>query len=328
MCARPGLAAAPRARRHRGRGARSARALRMLVAAALLGAREPTAVWYGLDELLGRAVRRPGAWPCWAAIAAGSASTPPPSGRWGCPRRARSGACSRSRRRQEGLRTPRLTRRRDRWTCRSRARVLRPRRCASRRARVLGTSRGGRTAGLGLECSGARQKMRAHAARGAGRRDAAVEKIAALGGVPTPSVAPLELRARPGGRAVDRLIEGEHEALEALRAAIEPTGERRLRGRRASARAHEHAQAGAGRLRSCARRRPCIARTRRPGARSTRARVEVARATRIALAAASRRPGRGHRERPGACAGRPAVDLDGHADVRPGGVSTSQRADP
>ena len=50
-----------------------------------------------------------------------------------------------------------------------------------------------------------------------------VEKIAALGGEPTTEVAELRWSGDPGD-AVDWLIETEEEAVEALQAAIEPTG--------------------------------------------------------------------------------------------------------
>jgi bacterioferritin (cytochrome b1) len=50
-----------------------------------------------------------------------------------------------------------------------------------------------------------------------------VEKIAALGGEPTTDVAPLKWSGDPG-EAVEWLIESESETVEALQAAIEPTG--------------------------------------------------------------------------------------------------------
>ena len=50
-----------------------------------------------------------------------------------------------------------------------------------------------------------------------------VEKIAALGGEPTTEVAELRWTGDPGD-AVDWLVETEEEAVEALQAAIEPTG--------------------------------------------------------------------------------------------------------
>jgi len=50
-----------------------------------------------------------------------------------------------------------------------------------------------------------------------------VEKIAALGGEPTTEIADLRWSGDPGD-AVDWIIEAEEEAVEALQAAIEPTG--------------------------------------------------------------------------------------------------------
>ena len=50
-----------------------------------------------------------------------------------------------------------------------------------------------------------------------------VEKIVALGGSPTTESADMRWTGDPGD-AVDWLIEAENEAIEALRAAIEPTG--------------------------------------------------------------------------------------------------------
>lgn len=50
-----------------------------------------------------------------------------------------------------------------------------------------------------------------------------IEKIASLGGEPTTEVAELRWNGDPGD-AVEQLIEGETEAIEALQAAIEPTG--------------------------------------------------------------------------------------------------------
>lgn len=50
-----------------------------------------------------------------------------------------------------------------------------------------------------------------------------VEKIVALGGEPTTEVAPLQWTGDPGD-AVEWLIESEGETIDALQAAIEPTG--------------------------------------------------------------------------------------------------------
>ena len=59
------------------------------------------------------------------------------------------------------------------------------------------------------------------------------EKITALGGEPTTEVAPIEFVAAPD-KAIDALIACESETLEALQAAIEPTG------REAASEAVEH----------------------------------------------------------------------------------------
>ena len=59
------------------------------------------------------------------------------------------------------------------------------------------------------------------------------EKVTALGGEPTAEVAPMRFDAE-GGAAIEWLIESETEALEALQAAIEPTG------REAASEAIEH----------------------------------------------------------------------------------------
>ena len=60
-----------------------------------------------------------------------------------------------------------------------------------------------------------------------------MEKITALGGEPTTDVAPIEFVADPD-KAIDALIDCESETLEALQAAIEPTG------REAASEAVEH----------------------------------------------------------------------------------------
>ena len=59
------------------------------------------------------------------------------------------------------------------------------------------------------------------------------EKVTALGGEPTTDVAPLDFTADPS-QALDTLVEMETEVLEALQAAIEPTG------REAASEAVEH----------------------------------------------------------------------------------------
>jgi bacterioferritin (cytochrome b1) len=60
-----------------------------------------------------------------------------------------------------------------------------------------------------------------------------VEKVTALGGEPTTDVAPVNFTADPA-KSIDQLIEDEGETLEALQAAIEPTG------REAASEAVEH----------------------------------------------------------------------------------------
>jgi bacterioferritin (cytochrome b1) len=86
---------------------------------------------------------------------------------------------------------------------------------------------------IGLEYQAHADKMRKHA--GSELEDATrlVEKIAALGGEPTTEVAPIAFNADPA-EALDKLIEDEGETLEAMQAAIEPTG------REAASEAVEH----------------------------------------------------------------------------------------
>ncbi len=86
---------------------------------------------------------------------------------------------------------------------------------------------------IGLEYQAHADKMNEHAASELEDATRLVEKIAALGGEPTTEVAPLEFEADPAA-ALDRLIEAENETLEALQAAIEPTG------REAASEAVEH----------------------------------------------------------------------------------------
>jgi bacterioferritin (cytochrome b1) len=86
---------------------------------------------------------------------------------------------------------------------------------------------------IGLEYQAHADKMRAHALAELEDATRLVEKISALGGEPTTEVAPFSVVADPA-KALDRLIESEGEALEALQAAIEPTG------REAASEAVEH----------------------------------------------------------------------------------------
>jgi bacterioferritin (cytochrome b1) len=86
---------------------------------------------------------------------------------------------------------------------------------------------------IGLEYQAHADKMRKHALSELEDATRLVEKITALGGEPTTDVAQLTFRSIPA-EALDRLIEDEGETLEALQAAIEPTG------REAASEAVEH----------------------------------------------------------------------------------------
>jgi bacterioferritin (cytochrome b1) len=86
---------------------------------------------------------------------------------------------------------------------------------------------------IGLEFQAHADKMRAHAAAELEDATRLVEKVTALGGEPTTDVASLTFTADPA-KALDNLIEDEAETLEALQAAIEPTG------REAASEAVEH----------------------------------------------------------------------------------------
>ena len=86
---------------------------------------------------------------------------------------------------------------------------------------------------IGLEYQAHAQKMREHSLSELEDDTRLVEKITALGGEPTTEVAPISFTADPG-EALEKLIESEGETLEALQAAIEPTG------REAASEAVEH----------------------------------------------------------------------------------------
>jgi bacterioferritin (cytochrome b1) len=86
---------------------------------------------------------------------------------------------------------------------------------------------------VGLEFQAHAEKMRRHAASELEDATRLVEKVTALGGEPTTDVAPLSFTGDPAA-ALDRLIDDESETLEALQAAIEPTG------REAASEAVEH----------------------------------------------------------------------------------------
>src|ERR687893_706887 len=86
---------------------------------------------------------------------------------------------------------------------------------------------------IGLEYQAHAEKMRQHSMSELEDATRLVEKITALGGEPTTDVAPISFSADPAD-ALDSLIECEGETLEALQAAIEPTG------REAASEAVEH----------------------------------------------------------------------------------------
>jgi bacterioferritin len=86
---------------------------------------------------------------------------------------------------------------------------------------------------IGLEYQAHAEKMSEHAASELEDATRLVEKITALGGEPTTDVAPISFTADPAA-ALEQLIECEGETLEALQAAIEPTG------REAASEAVEH----------------------------------------------------------------------------------------
>jgi bacterioferritin len=86
---------------------------------------------------------------------------------------------------------------------------------------------------IGLEYQAHADKMKEHALSELTDAMRLVEKITALGGEPTTDVAPIKFTADPA-KAIDQLIKEEGETLEALQAAIEPTG------REAASEAVEH----------------------------------------------------------------------------------------
>jgi bacterioferritin len=86
---------------------------------------------------------------------------------------------------------------------------------------------------IGLEYQAHADKMRAHALAELEDATRLVEKVTALGGSPTTDVASMGFSADPA-QALDTLIDCEAETLEALQAAIEPTG------REAASEAVEH----------------------------------------------------------------------------------------
>lgn len=86
---------------------------------------------------------------------------------------------------------------------------------------------------IGLEFQAHADKMRAHSLSELEDATRLVEKITALGGEPTTEVAPMNFSPDPA-KALDALIDSEGETLEAMQAAIEPTG------REAASEAVEH----------------------------------------------------------------------------------------
>ena len=86
---------------------------------------------------------------------------------------------------------------------------------------------------IGLEYQAHADKMREHSLSELEDATRLVEKVTALGGKPTTEVAPMTFSEDPA-EALDKLIESEGETLEALQAAIEPTG------REAASEAVEH----------------------------------------------------------------------------------------
>lgn len=86
---------------------------------------------------------------------------------------------------------------------------------------------------IGLEYQAHADKMSHHAVSELEDATRLAEKVTALGGQPTTDVGEFEFTADPA-KAIDRLIDCETEALEALQAAIEPTG------REAASEAVEH----------------------------------------------------------------------------------------
>ena len=86
---------------------------------------------------------------------------------------------------------------------------------------------------IGLEYQAHADKMKEHALAELEDATRLVEKITALGGEPTTDIAPVSFTT-DAAEAIDQLIEAEGEGLEALQAAIEPTG------REAASEAVEH----------------------------------------------------------------------------------------
>jgi bacterioferritin len=86
---------------------------------------------------------------------------------------------------------------------------------------------------IGLEYQAHADKMRRHALSELEDATRLAEKVTALGGQPTTESAPFGFQADPA-HALDQLVDCEAETLEAMQAAIEPTG------REAASEAVEH----------------------------------------------------------------------------------------
>ena len=177
---------------------------------------------------------------------------------------------------------------------------------------------------IGLEYQAHADKMREHSLSELEDATRLVEKIAALGGEPTTDVAPISFNADPGGgdRATDR-----RRGRDARGA---PGGDRadrargRVRGGRAPAGAHDHAQAGAGRLPAASAAAPLIARSSTPAPARRRGPAHVTRTTRIPSPRGGGRE-RGPRGRPGACGGPGRRRSRREPDVGPVGVDLVAR---
>ncbi len=154
--------------------------------------------------------------------------TRPPCGSCGCRRRARSGGCSQAAADPGKNRAMSPEEKMDveaQIDCLNKALRL------QHRSVLMYSVTAGSV--IGLEYQAHADKMRAHALSELEDATRLVEKITALGGIPTTDVAPIEFKEDPA-HALDQLVECEGETLEALQAAIEPTG------REAASEAVEH----------------------------------------------------------------------------------------
>ena len=220
-----------------------AAALRMLAAAALLGA-VAYGVWAGLDELLGRSLAAQIV-AVLGAIGPGRRSTPPRSGPSACPEARQIWRLLVSRSAAARGKTARMAPD-EKMDVEKQIEALNAALRLQHRSVLLYSLTAGSV--IGLEYQAHADKMRDHALAELEDATRLVEKITAIGGEPTTEVAEMDFTADPA-EALDRLIESESETLETMQAAIEPTGrEAASGGGRAPPRAHDHAQAGAGGL--------------------------------------------------------------------------------